>query len=285
MEDAMKRRTIGCTTEFQPLKSVIVAPPTYMRIESIMNETQKHFKKANIDQALATEQHQSFIRIMREHHIEVIELSSDPELNEQVFTRDIGFTIGNHLYLGVMDEPLRKKEPALLKDWATLHTVPFEELTHGTIEGGDVVMDGSTVWVGRSGRTTKAAIEELKKRVEEFNVEEVKLKEGVLHLDCAFNVLDESTAIVYPPAFHEEDVQRIKGKFTTIEVTEEEYFTLGPNVLSIGNRKIISLEQNKRVNQKLREKGFHVIEIDFSEIIKSGGSFRCCSLPLYRKEI
>ena len=36
------------------------------------------------------------------------------------------------------------------------------------------------------------------------------------------------------------------------------------------------------VNKKMREFGFNVIEVDFSEIIKSGGSFRCCSMPVER---
>jgi N-dimethylarginine dimethylaminohydrolase len=53
-------------------------------------------------------------------------------------------------------------------------------------------------------------------------------------------------------------------------------------VLCIGNKKILSLPINKQVNQNLRNRGFEVIEVDISEIIKSGGSFRCCTLPILR---
>ena len=68
-----------------------------------------------------------------------------------------------------------------------------------------------------------------------------------------------------------------------IEVTDEEAFTLGTNVLSIGDKKIISLPVNKKVNEELEKRGFEVIEVDLTEIIKSGGSFRCCTLPIERK--
>jgi N-dimethylarginine dimethylaminohydrolase len=57
---------------------------------------------------------------------------------------------------------------------------------------------------------------------------------------------------------------------------------MGTNVLSIGDRKIISLPVNKNVNKQLRDRGYEVIEVDITEIIKSGGSFRCCTLPILR---
>ncbi|MFD6004940.1 arginine deiminase family protein [Bacillus subtilis] len=45
---------------------------------------------------------------------------------------------------------------------------------------------------------------------------------------------------------------------------------------------MISLPGNRHVNQQLSKRGYHIIEIDLSEIIKSGGSFRCCTMPLIR---
>jgi len=70
--------------------------------------------------------------------------------------------------------------------------------------------------------------------------------------------------------------------YDLIDVTEEEQFTLGTNVLSIGQKQIISMPTNQQVNSALRTRGYHVIEVAFDEIIKSGGSFRCCTLPVLR---
>ena len=57
---------------------------------------------------------------------------------------------------------------------------------------------------------------------------------------------------------------------------------MGTNVLSIGENRVFSLPTNHGVNEQLRQHGYQVLEVDFSEIIKSGGSFRCCSMPLLR---
>ena len=53
-------------------------------------------------------------------------------------------------------------------------------------------------------------------------------------------------------------------------MSEKEQFTLGTNVLSIGNNRILSLPVNKQVNEQLRHHQFEVIEVDITEIIKSG---------------
>ena len=74
----------------------------------------------------------------------------------------------------------------------------------------------------------------------------------------------------------------LKKHYDLIEISEQEQFTLGPNVLSIGQKKVISLPINQETNAALTARGYTIIEVDFSEIIKSGGSFRCCTLPIRR---
>jgi len=64
---------------------------------------------------------------------------------------------------------------------------------------------------------------------------------------------------------------------------DSEQFTMGTNVLSIGHNRVFSLPINQGVNDQLRQHGYKVLEVDFSEIIKSGGSFRCCSMPIERR--
>lgn len=98
-----------------------------------------------------------------------------------------------------------------------------------------------------------------------------------------FNIVSPDVALIFPGALDQEHIGKLKERYELIEVTEEEQFTLGTNVLSIGNRKIISLPVNKKVNEALRNHGFEVIEVDITEIIKSGGSFRCCTLPIERE--
>ncbi|WP_406945354.1 dimethylarginine dimethylaminohydrolase family protein [Halobacillus sp. SY10] len=274
--------SIHCDTEYSPLKKVVVAKPSYMKITDIINETQKHYKNQNINVKTALQQHEYFVKILEDHQIEVIQLPSQPDLYEQVFTRDIGFTIDHHLFIGSMSEKVRKQETDVLRRWARRNNIEVEEELPSSIEGGDIVLDGATVWVGETKRTSRQAIRELQSHLPDHQVVPVPLRGDILHLDCVFNMIDDSTAILYPPAFTKNSMEAITARYKVIEVTEKEQFTMGPNVLSIGNRKVISLPQNERLNTQLEKYGFHVIPVDLSEIIKSGGSFRCCTLPLKR---
>ncbi|MCA0987210.1 dimethylarginine dimethylaminohydrolase family protein [Guptibacillus algicola] len=276
-------KSVQCDTEYNDLTHVLVVKPTFMRITEIINETQKHYETSNINVPLALKQHENFVSVLQENGVHVSELPTDPHLPEQVFTRDIGFTINDNLFVGSMNERVRQAETNILKTWLTDRDISYQEGLPGSIEGGDVVIDGSTIWVGVSGRTSQRAIKELQRRLPQYQIEPLALDNDILHLDCVFNIISDDTALIYPESFTKDGLKKISARFNTlIEVTKDEQFEMGPNVLSIGNKKIVSLPQNDRLNSVLKSNGFNVIPIDFSEIIKSGGSFRCCTLPLVR---
>jgi N-dimethylarginine dimethylaminohydrolase len=274
---------IHCQTEYSVLKSVIVVKPSFMRITEVINETQKHYKEGNIDTPLALQQHDIFVKVLKEQNVEVTGLPAHPRLPEQVFTRDIAFAIHDQLFLASMNEEVRQEETAILKAWLRDRALSYQEGIPGSIEGGDVVIDGSTIWVGRSNRTSHQAVKELQTRLPSYQIEPLALKREILHLDCVFNIISEDIALIYPPAFTAEGLSKLRAKFDLISVTKEEQFQMGPNVLSIGDGKVVSLPQNERLNEVIQSRGFHVIPVEFSEIIKSGGSFRCCTLPLLRE--
>ncbi|MCA1055483.1 hypothetical protein LCM10_10855 [Rossellomorea aquimaris] len=278
------RESAFCPNEYGRLKKVLVVSPLNMRITEVINETQKHYLKENIDIDKAIKQHDQFVRILEEHGVRVSHLEPLEELNEQVFTRDIGFCIGNEFFVSSMNAELRKGEVKVLMEWLEANALPHIHLAGHSIEGGDVLVDGKDVWVGISGRTNRLAIQNLKKLLPDHTVHALPLRSDILHLDCVFTILSEEAAIVYPPAFSKKDLQKIKARYNVIEVDDREQFQMGPNVLAIGDHKIISLTGNRGLNEKIRGKGFTVIETDFSEIIKSGGSFRCCTLPVIREQ-
>ncbi|AKG05463.1 hypothetical protein AAV35_012245 [Salimicrobium jeotgali] len=283
MEETAPHSRVSCTNEYGSLKKVIVTPPDYMKITEPINETQKHYKNSNINRERAAGEHAGFLDILRKNGVEVLELPAFPDLPEQVFTRDVAFAVGERLVLASMEEPVRQGESERLKEWLDMYSIPYESSPDGHIEGGDVLTDGDVIWVGRAKRTSSDAVKDLKKRFPGYSVEPLPLEEDILHLDCVLSILDQETAIVYPPAFSEGGLRKIKTRYpVTIPVTENERFYMGPNILSLGNRTVVSLPFQERMNNELRSLGFHVIEHDFSEIIKSGGSFRCCTLPLIR---
>ncbi|MCT2534408.1 arginine deiminase family protein [Aquibacillus koreensis] len=268
--------------EYDVLQKVIVCSPEYMRIGKVINETQKHYQDENIDEKRATEQHDQFVKAMQDNGIEVIAIKSQEELHEQVFTRDIGFCIGDQLFTAAMGSDIRAPEVDALQSVLKQHNFPFRPFTEKSIEGGDVIIDDDLVWVGISERTTYEAADALQALLPSHKVMYLPIAERILHLDCCFNVIGPKTALIYSPALTDDDLKKVSQYYDLIEVSKEEEFTLGTNVLCIGNKKIISLPENKQVNAELTRLGYQVIEVEFNEIIKSGGSFRCCSLPVLR---
>src|SRR5699024_8009405 len=276
--------TLGCNNEYDRLKEVIVTSPTYMRIEKVINQTQKYYQNDNIDVDKALEQHRYFLKVMRDHGIRVIEIEADPTLNEQVFTRDIGMTIGDQVFVAEMATELRQREIIHFNQLLDEQNIPHQAIQVDSIEGGDVIVDGETIWVGISGRTTKKASKALQQLLADFLIESIYLADEILHLDCTLNLVSGETALIYTDGIGEADYQKLRSRYQCIDVDHDEQFTLGTNVLSIEAGKVISLPENKRTNRKLREAGFEVIEVPFNEIIKSGGSFRCCTMPVWREK-
>ncbi|MBU8603663.1 dimethylarginine dimethylaminohydrolase family protein [Bacillus safensis] len=274
-----------CMSEYDDLEEVLLCSPIYMEIKQIINETQKHFAKENISQMKAVAQHKQLIQTLKENQVRPILLPANDRFPEQVFTRDIGFTIGHTLFVSSMAAPVRQGEEQYLKEWAQAKGWSAVTLTDGTIEGGDVLVDQNRVFVGTSKRTSPAAIYQLKKELPDHDIIPIHLPPHILHLDCVMNILSHDEIIIYPEAFKQKDLQLLKTYYDLIEISEQEQFTLGPNVLSIGQKKVISLPSNQETNAALTAHGYTVIEVDFSEIIKSGGSFRCCTLPIRRSSI
>jgi N-dimethylarginine dimethylaminohydrolase len=278
--DKMTRPT--CKNEFGELQKVIVCPPTHMSITEVINETQKHYLEDNIDETLATKQHRNFVQAMIANGVDVYSLPPSEQYPEQVFTRDIGFTLGDTVFVSNMGSNIRSGEENILKSWLDEQQLSYSSFTGYSVEGGDIIIDRDIVYIGISGRTSKRTLKHISHSLSEYTVKPIPIDKSYLHLDCVFNVISPTEALVFSPALREEELNFLSKRYKLIEVSKEEQFTMGTNVLSIGNKKIFSLPCNKQVNEQLRKKGYDVVEIDISEIIKSGGSFRCCTLPLLR---
>ncbi|RKL67533.1 hypothetical protein CR203_09290 [Salipaludibacillus neizhouensis] len=271
-----------CRTEYDKLQHVVLCEPKHMTIKSLINETQKHFKDEGLHIEKAMEQHQNLVETLRRHDVQVTLLPEMEEFPEQVFTRDIGFTLGQTTFVADMAHSPRIGEENVLKTWLEQNGISYYNLIGDMIEGGDVIINGHQLFIGLSDRTNQNAINHMQKILHEYEVITVPFLEKYLHLDCVFNIISEKEALIYSNAFSNKEKKILASHFELIEVNEEEQFTLGTNVLSIGNKKILSLPINREVNQQLRIRGYEVLEVDITEIIKSGGSFRCCTMPLVR---
>lgn len=273
---------IRCESEYAPLRRVILCPPRFMEIKEVINDVQKSYKDENINTEKAMRQHTSFIEKLEENGVETILLNPESQFPEQVFTRDIGFTINDHVFLGAMASDIRQGEEEKLKQWLEEQRLPFDQFLGAPIEGGDVLIDNDKLFIGISSRTSKQTIKEIQQRLPDHQVLPIPFNEKYLHLDCVFNILSPTEALIFPEALSAGTINQLAEHYDLIRVNAQEQFSLGVNVLSIGNKRVFSQPQNVMVNQQLAARGYEVIEVDFSEIIKSGGAFRCCTMPLVR---
>lgn len=271
--------------EYSVLADVIMCEPRHMAIKEVINEMQKQYASTNIDIEKAVFQHNQLTAVIQEFGASVHFLPASASLPEQVFTRDIGFVVDDQLIISNMGTSIRSEETAALAQWYEQRYGACTHLKSGTIEGGDVMLSEKLLFIGQSSRTSKEGLDELQKVCPEKNIVPVHFDNRHLHLDCIFNIVDSSTAIAYEAAFETESLEAVKQFFDIISVPDEEQSRLGTNVFSLGHRHVISLPENMHVNQQLREYGFIVHEVPYDEIIKSGGSFRCTTLPLRRERI
>ncbi|MDO5726731.1 MAG: N(G),N(G)-dimethylarginine dimethylaminohydrolase [Bowdeniella nasicola] len=142
----------------------------------------------------------------------------------------------------------------------------------GTLDGGDVLKFGGTVWVGSGGRTNEEGIRQLAALLEPLGatVKAVPL-EKVLHLKSAVTALPDGTVVGYEPLVDHPEVWD-----TFMAVPEES----GSHVVLLGDNTILMAADAPQSAQLFRERGLKVIEVDISEFIKLEGCVTCLSVRL-----
>jgi N-dimethylarginine dimethylaminohydrolase len=101
------------------------------------------------------------------------------------------------------------------------------------------------------------------------------------HLDTALAVLDDTTIAYYPPAFSDVARAQLQALFPeAIEVATADAYVLGLNAVSDGRRVVLPAAATGFARQ-LVEAGFEPVPVDLSELLKGGGSVKCCTLEVY----
>ncbi len=105
-----------------------------------------------------------------------------------------------------------------------------------------------------------------------------------LHLMSLISLLDETTALVDLPWLAVETVELLKARgYRFIEIEYSERESMACNVLSLGSKRLLAIEENRKTNEKLRRVGFDVRTFPGSELcINGGGGPTCLTRPLLR---
>ncbi|QMU80461.1 amidinotransferase [Streptacidiphilus sp. PB12-B1b] len=235
-----------------------------------------------VDGGLALAQWTSLRNLYQElgHTVEVIEPL--PGLPDMVFAAN-GATVVDGRVLGARFRNVQRtaEGPAYLAwfgehGWTDLHWP--EHINEGA---GDYLVVGRTLLAGTGFRTDPRSHAEAQ---EFFGLPVVGLtlvNPQFYHLDTALAVLSEDEVMYYPEAFSPGSQAVLREMFPdAVLATAEDAAVFGLNALSDG-RHVLLPEAAVQLHQRLRERGFEPIGVDLTELLKAGGSVKCCTLELH----
>jgi dimethylargininase len=159
-----------------------------------------------------------------------------------------------------------------------------------TAEGGDTLwLDASTLLVGRGYRTNDEGIRQLAAAIEgveviAFDLPHLHGAGEVLHLMSLLSPLDTDLAVAYPPLMPVRLLELVAERgIDLVEVPDEEFETMGPNVLALAPRVALALEGNDETRRRMEAAGVDVLVYRGDEISRKGdGGPTCLTRPLLR---
>ena len=282
-------RTFGGQTLVAPLRRVLVRAPDRTAIA----RWREFGWLAEPDPAIAAEQHEALCELLRAAGAEVVyagsDVSEDPDavyVFDPVIVSDRGA-----LLLRPGKEGRRGEPSAMAEDLRALGVpVAFEMGEPATAEGGDTMwLDRRTLLVGRSYRTNDAGIRALRKalpgvEVLAFDLPRLRGPDACLHLLSLLSPLDDDLVVAYPPLMPIRLLELFAERgIAVVEVPEEEFDSLGPNVLALAPRVAVALEGNPETRRRMESAGVDVSVFEGSEIAHKGeGGPTCLTRPLLR---
>jgi dimethylargininase len=282
-------RTFGGQTLVAPLRRVLVRAPH----PPALARWREFGWLAEPDPAIAAEQHEAFCELLRGAGAEVVYAGSDVgEDPDAVYVFDPVIVSDRGALLLRPGKGGRRGEPsAIAEDLRALGVpVAFEMREPATAEGGDTMwLDQRTLLVGRSYRTNDAGIRAFREalpgvEVLAFDLPCLRGPDACLHLLSLLSPLDDDLVVAYPPLMPIRLFELLADRgIAVVEAPEEEFDSLGPNVLALAPRVAVALEGNLETRRRMESAGVDVSVFEGSEIAHKGeGGPTCLTRPLLR---
>jgi len=244
----------------------LVRRPTADLAEGIVT----HIERVPVDVELAYKQHEAYCAALEDAGWRLEEVEPAPGLPDAVFVEDTVVVVGSTAVITRSGAPQRRPETEGTEAVVRRLGLDVVHLTgDATMDGGDVLQVGSTVYVGRGGRTNAEGIRQLRAVVESLGrvVVPVRLQD-VLHLKSAVTALPDGTVLALPELLE-------PGVFaTTRPVPEEE----GCHVVPLGPGEVLVSASAPRTAESLTDLGFTVRTVDVTEFEKLEGCVTCLSV-------
>jgi dimethylargininase len=249
--------------------TVLVREPSSKLADGIVT----HIKRTPVDVALARTQHAAYASALADSGWGIQPVPVAEDCPDSVFIEDAVVICEDLAVLARPGAPARRDEVAgvaSVTESLGLRTARIQE--PGTLDGGDVLQAGPTVYVGRGGRTNGAGIRQLRALLAPLGRTVIGVPlENVLHLKSAVTALPDGTFLLAPqlvPA----------GLFPAVRPVDEES---GCHVVPLGADRVLIAASAPRTAELLHDIGFTPVVVDISEFEKLEGCVTCLSVLLH----
>ena len=239
---------------------------------SINNCALSFHARQPIDVAKAAAQHKAYQDCLTALDVQVVSLAAEPDLPDAVFVEDPAVITDEVAIISIMGAPSRRPETHSLAVALSRYRPIRHLVGPATLEGGDVMRVGRSVFVGLSQRTNREGFGQLRDilRAYDYQVQAVDVG-GCLHLKSACSYIGSNSILINRSLV---DPEQFRG-FELIDVADEE--PAGANALLVKDVVIIAASFPKTC-ALLERRGFCVRTIDLSELQKAEAGVTCTSL-------
>ncbi|HEY7350172.1 MAG TPA: arginine deiminase family protein [Ktedonobacterales bacterium] len=284
--------TYGSQSMIAPLRRVLVKRPD--QAFAVADPAAWHYT-ARPDLTAAQQEHDDLVALLRQGGSEVLYHDEpQPTHADAIFTFDPALVTDQGAIMLSMGKRQRRGEEAVMARRFEALDLPILSTLHddARAEGGDLLwLDHDTLAVGQGFRTNAEGLRQLREALTPLGVTVIPVDlpyysgpAACLHLLSLISIVDERLAVVYPPLLSVPFWQELQRRgFRLIEVPEEEFLTMGPNVLALAPGQCVMLEGNPTTRQRLQEVGCQVWTYRGNELsLKAEGGATCLTRPLLR---
>jgi len=285
------KKLYGSQSMVAPLRRVIVRRPD-AAFGNAEPEVWHYISQPDL--STAQQEHDALVKILSDLGVEVIYHQEDlPNHADAIFTHDPVLVCDQGAILLQMGKELRKGEETAMGESLKKAGVPTHYKLHddALAEGGDLLwLDHDTLAVGIGFRTNLEGARQLGEALPEVEIIPVQLPyfhgpEACLHLMSTISMVAENLAVVYKALTSTLFLQQLEARgIEIVEVPEEEFLSMGPNVLAVAPRVCIMLEGNPVTKERLENAGCEVETYRGNEIsLKAEGGATCLTRPVLRE--
>lgn len=231
-----------------------------------------HLARVPIDLPAAVAQHAEYERVLTSLGCDVRHITPTPELPDSVFVEDAAIVLDEVAVITRPGAESRRAEIASVADALAPHRTLLRMTAPATLDGGDVLKLGRTLYVGVGSRTNTSGAEQLAALLEPLGqtVRAIPI-DDCLHLKSAVTEV-AAGLILLNPAWVSGD--SFAGH-AAIDVDPGEPFAA--NVLRVGAA-VVCASSYPRTAARLRAAGVAIVDVDVSELAKAEAGVTCCSL-------